>query len=277
MQSTLVLICCHNRLTAWKMDALCRPQCLPVQAQESLTLHTAHTLIDAYDDVMARLRGLGAEISGLLWILDANARQWWRQVLPKLAPQFPPVWQCLAWEWLAARFGLPPSVQPDQEVLSDHVLPWLLLADAAAERTRMHEALVREHEIQKACLADERARLQEENERLRAQNAALQQMDLERLVTYLPALFERVFNVIGPVDLALLCGRIEPPDIPNPYPEPSEEALCWLQRKFRALPRGCQQKIVAFVDGLPHRQRLKPRPEMRELLEELREEEAPWR
>lgn len=274
MQSTLVIFCCHNQLTAWKMGALCTPRCLPVQAQERITLQAAHTLIDAYDDVMARLRGQGDEINSLLWILDAGARQWWRQELPKLAPQFPPVWQCLAWEWLAPRFGLPPSVQPDQEVLRDHILPWLLLADAAAERTRMHEALVREHEIQKACLADERALLQEENERLRAQNAALQQMDLERLVTYLPALFERVFNVIGPVDLALLCGRIEPPDIPNPYPEPSEEALCRLQKQFRDLPRETQQKIVTFVDGLPHRQRLKPRPEMRELVEELREEKA---
>jgi len=57
--------------------------------------------------------------------------------------------------------------------------------------------------------------------------------------------------------------------IPNPFPEPSEETLRTLQNDFRALPRHLQQQIVGFVARLPQRQKLQPRPEMRDLLYEL--------
>lgn len=79
--------------------------------------------------------------------------------------------------------------------------------------------------------------LLQENESMRSQNAALQQVDTERLASFLPALFPRVFTVLGAADLALLCGRVEPLAIPNPYPEPSEEALRTLQ-KISACCRG---------------------------------------
>ena len=78
-----------------------------------------------------------------------------------------------------------------------------------------------------------------------------------------------MFTVLGAADLALLCGRVDPLSIPNPYPEPSEETLRVLQRDFRALPRQAQREIVGLIERLPQRQKLQPRPEMRELLFEL--------
>ena len=120
------------------------------------------------------------------------------------------------------------------------------------------------------AVALERAeQAQEENERLRAMNAALQQVDAENLVRFLPALYPRIFTVLGAADLALLCGRVEPLAIENPYPEPSEETLRILQKDFRNLPAHLQQQIVDFVKRLPQRQKLNPRTEMREIVSEL--------
>lgn len=66
----------------------------------------------------------------------------------------------------------------------------------------------------------------------------------------------------------LLCGRVEPLDIQNPCPEPSEETYV-LQKDFRNLPAHLQQQIVDFVKRLPQRQKLNPRTEMREMVSEL--------
>lgn len=146
-----------------------------------------------------------------------------------------------------------------------------MTVDDALERQQMKDALEREHQSESERLAAERSHLRRENQRLQAQNAALQQVDAEQLLRFLPALFSRVFTILGAVDLALLCGRVEPLSIPNPYPEPSEETLRTLQKHFRALPRELQARIVRFVAHLPQRQKLAPRPEMRELISELEE------
>lgn len=63
-----------------------------------------------------------------------------------------------------------------------------------------------------------------------------------------------------------------PANIPNPYPEPSEETIYVLQKDFRILPRRLQKQIVEFVVRLPQRQKIKPRPEMRDLIFDLEQE-----
>ena len=154
-------------------------------------------------------------------------------------------------------------------VLETQLLPWLIAADDAAQRQHLRQAREHEHLTETDRLRAERAALARENEQLRAQNAALQKVDAELLVSYLPALFPRVFTILGPVDLATLCGRTEPLPLPSTYNEPSEEALRVLQKRFRALPAELQRRIVGFVAELPHRQKLQPRPEMRELVHDL--------
>jgi len=265
MKPALVIHLVANRLAAWQLPAHSAPHRLSIQGEEHLDVSTAAKLAAAYADLAELLQEV--EVGHIHWLVDQQGRELWREGLPG-REDFPgrPVWQVLAWEWLADRLGLSDA---SPEVLEGELLPWLAVADAAYEHRQLQDALARRHHGESARLANERAQLEDENRRLREQNAALRRADAELLASYLPALFHRAFTVIGASDLALLCGRVEPLPIPNPYPEPSEETLHVLQRDFRALPDHLQRQIVGFVARLPQRQQLQPRTEMRELLRKL--------
>lgn len=267
--SALFFFLRQDYLSTWLVTPTRVPRVIPIHDQETVRINSSDGLLDAVNDVTSRLRGERATFQVTHWLLDGAGLQQWGHMVPGLQQLIPPDchFQALSWEWLAARFGL--GTDADQQALIQLIFPWLISADDAAERQQMQEALAREHDTESARLAAERLHLQQENERLRAQNAALQQVDAENLVRFLPALFPRVFTVLGAADLALLCGRVEPLAIENPYPEPSEETLRVLQKDFRNLPGHLQQQIVNFVKRLPQRQKLNPRPEMRELISEL--------
>jgi len=269
---SLVILGLQNRLAAWYLVPPAAPRRLLVHGEQSPRLGTPEALVSAYQDIAGRLQGEGHNPGAVHWLLDEAARRLWTQAQPQ--PNPPPlqavVWQSICWEWLVPRFGLDVA-QPWGAIgmFEREVLPWLVTANDAAERRQMQQARERQHLGETERLAAERGLLQQENQHLRAQNAALQRADAEQLVSFLPALFGRVFTVLGAADLALLCGRIEPLTIPNPYPEPSEETLRAMQKNFCALPPALQQQIVGFVARLPQRQKLQPRPEMRELIHEL--------
>ncbi|MEF3193609.1 MAG: hypothetical protein K6346_05315, partial [Halothiobacillaceae bacterium] len=243
-----------------------------LHGQNRLEIRDADGLKAACEDVAERLRGDGQGLVQVHCLADAKGRPLCCAALSGAEIEFPgrPAWQIMAWEWLAARFGWGEASPWDSELqLKNQLMPWLFSAEEAAERQRMYQTLAREHASEMERLAAERDALERENRRLSERNAALQQVDAERLVTFLPALYAHVFTVLGAADLALLCGRVEPLPIPNPYPEPSDETLHTLQKGFRALPRALQKQIVGFVARLPQRQKLQPRPEMRELVREL--------
>lgn len=276
MQLPVVILLLKNQLAAWKLTPPTPPRRLKIQGETTFQVSSREGLVDAFMDLTDNLRGDGFNPNEVHWVIDQDSRSLWRESqasvekLENSGSASHVIWQSLSWEWIAGRFGLPEAQDLNSPVsIENQVLPWLVTVDNAAERQQMQEALVREHQSESERLAAERIHLQQENERLRAQNIALQQVDAERLVRFLPALFPRVFTVLGATDLALLCGRVEPLPIPNPYPEPSEEALHSLQRNFRALPRELQIQIVRFVGHLPQRKKLSPRPEMRELVYEL--------
>ena len=259
----LLLLLHSGQLGAWQAAPGLQTRALPIKGEARLTVRDAPSLGSAWEDLATRLRDDGLSISHPLWVTDSPGRQWCAE--QKLAP-----WQ-LPWEWLAQRFGLnaaSPWEVPD--TLHTHILPWLATADDSAQRQQLQQRRENEHANETERLAAERAALAQENDHLRAQNAALQQVDAERLVSFLPALFPRVFTVLGGADLALLCGRVESLAIPNPYPEPTEETLRTLQKRFRALPQELQRQIVRFMADLPHSQKLQPRPEMRDLVETLK-------
>lgn len=277
MKSTLAIFCLQNQLAAWRLGSTHAPQRILVEGQERLPLPTpasTQALAQACADIAERLHGEGFFIHEVHWILDAPGNALWQSSLPLLQRIFTQhsVWQKLSWPWLAARFGLDVA-QPwaASAVWAKGLLPWLVTLDHKAEQQQLQQTLAREHQTQSEQLLADRTRLQQENEQLRHQNAALHQVDAENLLRFLPALFPRVFTVLGTTDLTLLCGRVELLDIPNPYPEPSEETLRTLQRHFRALPPPLQQQIVRFVAHLPQRQKLQLRPEMRELVQALEE------
>ena len=260
----IILLLHSDQLAGWQTMPGLPPKALPIKSETRLRVGDASSLASAWEDLADRLRGDGMHTTPPLWIADAPGRQWCAE--QKLA-----VWQ-LPWEWLAQRFGLDAASPWDvPDTLHTHILPWLATADDSAQRQQLQQRRENEHANETERLAAERAALAQENDHLRAQNAALQQVDAERLVSFLPALFPRVFTTIGPADLALLCGRTEPLALPNPYPEPTEETLRTLQKRFRALPQELQRQIVRFVADLPQRQKLQPRPEMRELVRDLEE------
>lgn len=260
----IILLLHGGQLAGWQTMPGLPPKALPIKAEPLLRVRDAPSLASAWEDLAKLLHDDGMHTTHTLWIADAPGRQW-------CTAQALSTWQ-LPWEWLAQRFGLDalaPWEAPN--TLHTHILPWLTTADDNAQRQQLQHRREREHANETERLAAERAALEQENDHLRAQNAALQKVDPERLVSFLPALFPRVFTAIGPADLALLCGRAEPLAIDNPYPEPSEETLRTLQKQFRALPPQLQQQIVRFVAQLPQRQKLQPRPEMRELVRDLEE------
>lgn len=116
-------------------------------------------------------------------------------------------------------------------------------------------------------LKEQLRRLEQQNQALKAQLSAAAPPDAECLLSFLPALYEQVFTVFSGADLAALIGRVEPFDIPSPYPEWSEEALNKKQRDFLSLPKVEQLKVLRFAQSASHR--LKPRKRMRAHLDDL--------
>lgn len=266
----LALVLVAGELRAWQVTTAMSVRSLPLQGQMHLPIIRAQSLSGAVTDVMERLRDEGIHPVAVHWLMDASGRRLLAAAPGQNGSEDFTDWQILSWEWLLQRFGMPDEkLSASTEQLEQEILPWLIHSDTSEERRRRLEALGRDHQNESQRLASERARLLQENEHLRASNEALQQVDAERLVSFLPALYPRVFTLLGPVDLALLCGRLEPLSIPNPYPEPSEEALRTLQKRFRDLPHHLQGRIVGFVARLPQRQKLVVRPEMRALINEL--------
>ena len=271
----VVVLAVAQRVAAWMQAPGRRAECLPMHGEDSLPVADSDTLAAAYADLQERLRGRGVQVRQWHCVADAWGRA--QPVLPwqsegvgdaPCAPCQTP-WQVLAWEWVASRWGVHEQPWAVLDRVRNEMLPWLLISDQSEEHRQMQAVLASEHEDAVGRLAAERARLRDENQALKARNAALQQVDAEQLVRFLPALYAQVFTVLGAADLALLCGRVEPLQIPNPYPEPSPEALRMLQKQFRLLSAGLQQQVVGFVAGLPQRQRLQVRPEMRELVHDL--------
>lgn len=273
---TLILLLLNHHLAAWFALPGEVPRDQPIEGEPGwFPCKTPDEIIQALGDLRGRL---GNEIGTHLHVellYDEVSRDLLTKALPKLALQLKAcAWQVLRWEPLAARCGWhsDASRRPDRDWIVQHALPLLLASDDASVRRQMRESAQREHANLAEQLDAERIQLQRENDKLRAQNEALRRVDAERLIVYLPALFPRVFTEIGGQDLALLTGRPEPYALPNPYPEPSPETLDTLQHNFRALPRELQRQIVVFISDRPQGQRLKPRPEMRTLVQELTEE-----
>lgn len=264
ISNQLIVVVLDNLMRVWHINNS-KPVSVPLLGQNSVKISSEARTESACKDVIDRLVDEGVEIGQVHWLVDKSSRIYWRK---KMAEELckDNRWQVLSWEWLSSRLGV---TSGDEQQLKNIIFPWLTTSDSEVERKRMQQALQDEHQSESEKLAAERERLKHANEILYAQNIALQQVDAENLVRFLPALFPRVFTQLGAADLAALCGRVEPLNIPNPFPEPSEETLRALQKRFRALPLEHQREIVGFIADLPHRKNLQPRPEMRELIAEL--------
>ena len=273
-QPTLILLLLEQSLAAWEALPGDIPRNVQIEGEHGWTpCRSAEQLVRGLIDLRERF---GSKIKDgyrleLLYATDD---------CPLLISALPQLalancsWQVQRWEAVLARSERPQggTAKPTCDWIAERVLPLLLVSDDTSTRELLQEATQREHANLTEQLLAERSELQRVNDALQAQNTALRRVDAERLIVYLPALYPRVFTEIGGQDLAVLTGRLEPYALPNPYPEPSPETLLTLQRDYRALPRELQHQIVTFIGRLPQRQRLKLRPEMRELVLQLESE-----
>lgn len=273
MNTSVFLLLYSEHLSAWSAPAQGQAKPLLIQGEASVVINNSAKLAQALVDIKGRLQGDGYDIAHLHFVQDASSAQTHQHELASTLAKHSPSWQILAWDWLSAHLGLPAQGKPKpaQTAFAKVALPWLQSTDDAQARGQLKTQRETEHSNESERLAAERNAYAQENQRLLAQNTALRQVDKERLLSFLPALFPKVFTVLGAADLGLLCGSVTPLNIPNPYPEPSEETLRTLQKQFRALPRQHQIEIVALVHDLPQRQKLRVRPEMRELVQEMEE------
>lgn len=296
--NTLILVLHEGYLAAWMHVIGQAAQPLRVQGDWCVYLdeHQPVALLhEALQDLAARLlddeQSLPARVC---WVADAAARdvlvQYMRQHPQPIPPNVPAhSWQILDWMWLAVYLRLSqeqirePFAQRDESgrfvTLSDLVLPWIVFSYTSAQASNMgHEAT--KVAYQAAAQADslvqeleklrvEFAQVSRRNDELQAQARLSQRIDTERLLSFLPVLFQRPFNEIGEADLTLAAGQIEPIHIPSPYPEPAPETRAMLQNRFRALSRDQQLEIILLVKDLPQRQKLKPWPAMQELIQDL--------
>lgn len=271
----LILLLLKNDLAAWFLEpgeALLRDQSIEGESGWFSCGDKPERLMQGMMDLRERLSDELSKAPLLELIYDQASQAVLEKALPKLSGFLHhSQWQIQRWEPLAERSGLAGNAvqRPALDFIAQNVWPLLLAADDQSQRQHLQDATQREHLHLSDQLQAERQQLEKDNAKLKAQYNALKRIDGEQLITYLPALFPRVFTVLGGQDLALLTGRPEPYVLPNPYPEPSEETRFILQRDFRALPPELQRQIVAFVARTPQRQHLQPRPEMRELVAEL--------
>ncbi len=274
--SALVMAVCAGRLGVWQLEADGRSTPLTIKGEATPSASQPAFFVEALTEARERSRLDGT--AAVHWVADAEGRKLLLKALEKLKladkhAQHP--WQIIDWAWLRARFALDaPAPWDCDAVWRSEVLPWLACAETRERARELNEALTREYQGKREALEAELERLRQENARLSRQNAALRRMDIEPLLAFLPALYEKVFTVLGPADLALLCGQVEPPAIPNPYPEPSAETLHVLQQDFLALPREKQREIVGFVFRLPQRRRLTVRAKLREPVRQIEAELA---
>lgn len=295
---TTVIVQLHNQhLACWTLTKNHPPQPQRVQGDWRIRIHGAdlaarcEALREACQDIAQRLRDVSDVAAQRIgWLVDAPSRALLLQLLRTSGPGLPghaeQEWQILDWDWVCAHLGLhgEEALEPHQPYdsqrnaqetpLSRKVLPWLHYLYHSSQtpgqlQNAQASAAAREQDERIAQLEAQLVQLGADNARLQSQLQHIHSVDTERLLTYLPAIFQKPFGVLGATDLALLTGHVTPLPIPNPYPEPSGETLAVLQERFRKLPHAQQQEIVALVRELPQRQKLQPHPHMRLLVAEL--------
>lgn len=161
------------------------------------------------------------------------------------------------WYWFC-RSGLPVAESASATEIM-HAFLIMLQADTGNRVTGNNDA--------GALLHDRIQTLETENKQLQARLSERVQWDQEALLSLLPALYHQPFSALSGVDLAHLLGRVEPFNIPSPYPEQSEETRSEQQRRFMNLTREQQLAVLSLARVVPHR--LRPRQEMKKHLDAL--------
>jgi uncharacterized small protein (DUF1192 family) len=260
------------------------PQPLPVEGSpEPLPCPDAAALKNALADLYERLDSERSSRGAVLLCLlaDGPGRSAWSELLRQqrhAARWDNDGWELHRWESVSRWSDAPADSVPGLVEIAH----WLPRVCADPRRLGQSQADALQESLAKVELERKVGVLQQTIERLQAENSALSDQidalgrpDIERLVTYLPALYRHFFASVPPADLALLCGYLKPPTLPNPWPEPAPESLRQLQAKFRNLPVAEQRRAIDLARSLPQAARLEPRAEMKEYLRQFEAGDAP--
>ena len=270
--SLLVVLMADECVGGWIGGSSGRFDPVPINGERKVKLRSVERAFSAIAD---RLESEAIEFSQLNWIVDKDVLRSLDKPLSdylagtSLNDRL--VWsQLLAWEAITSFYGLEiDNPWQDITVFEKGVLASFLRRNID-DTPRGNGEDVEHHKMEMASNEEaERQRLLARIRQLEQQREALRQHDLERLITYLPALYQNIFEVVSPQDLALQAGHIMPPHVPNPFPEPAPETLRRLQRDFLAMPVEIRREVVDFARALAQSERLKVRNEMRMHLDNL--------
>ena len=125
-------------------------------------------------------------------------------------------------------------------------------------------ATLRRLQREVTTLNAEIAQLQQHKSDLQAELEQLGVARIDHLLVFLPVFFRNFWTVVRPDELALMCGRLDVPELRSPYLEPSPETVQFMKCRFQALAEADREPIVTLCRSLRHR--LHVRAEMRELL-----------
>ena len=203
-------------------------------------------------------------------IYDQDALAYLKNLPESLAALACKRWQLLRWEPLAARCSASTTANDpfEQNWLINSVLPVLQSTFNYADQafSAEHHRVVRDHQQSLESLSAEIQGLAQDKAALQAQIEALQLVDIEQLLVFLPAIYRNFWGVINPSELALMVGSLKTLDIPSPQIEPSADTVKVLKKKLLNLPQRERNQLLSFCRQLPHN--LQVRGEMRDLLED---------
>ncbi|WP_198335595.1 hypothetical protein [Psychrobacter celer] len=245
-------------------------QVCPINGEKSNSLRhdTAAASIaeelDIHVNATARLRDIELTV-----IYDKNASSQIPHLSASLFKLQSENWQLLAWQFInrslinSGSISHQDNTKYDIEYLSQDILPFIdSMAFGQAQYNKVPveynekdienpDAVAIKHEKLDAAVASNRE-LQDEVIRLQHQTNALQGISMQKILTFMPAIYQNFWHIVKPSDIGLLIGSYDIPAIPSPFPEPTIDTIHIMKKQFLALPKQDQRQIIEFCQQLTY-------------------------
>lgn len=163
-------------------------------------------------------------------------------------------WQLLSWQTMLQKFNDTDIITYDINWFSQTFLPVIndniynKKVDNFIEKKLINTDTT--NELDTALQTNQQ--LKEKVQRLQSQASALQSLSINKILTFMPAIYQNFWHVVKPTDIGLLAGEYEIPIIPSPFPEPTSDTIHILKKQFLALSESDKQKIIEFCDQLTY-------------------------
>lgn len=285
MQS-YTLILSHQQAAFFRLNAENQWQSVPIDGEESNLCETQADLSELLEKCQRRINLPNFNDIEFTFFFTPDAQSLTVTVVEQLQKFQCHHWQVLNLEPLQKIAGNEPlamldwwfSLQNGVDLLNEQKkqleeqfneqkkqLEEQLNAQKAKAETEFNQQ-VAEQQKNLANLDNKEQILYTEIERLKQQSIALQAPSIETLLTFMPVIYRNFWNSVQPADLAFLAGKFTIPTIPNPYPEPSQQALILKAKQLAALPENERNQLRDFCHSLSGLN-LIVRPQMQHFLE----------